>query len=360
MPPMPPVYRIPRLRPRSMLPIFAVIALALSALVRPPAASADFNDYEREAIRIVNQERSARGLAALGTDIRLFEASEKHAEWMCASRTLSHYGPGGSTPGSRATAEGYVWTAIGETLAQGYTTPTRVVLDGWRRSAGHWSILMSSRYRDIGAAYVRCSGTRQHYWGLLVGNSPYPARPIEGGGDPEPSSTPSPTATLRPSATPRPSPSPTAPPVGGGTGGLRGTVELSGLPAGSYGGSEILVDGAKRGETDSLGRFSIGGVAAGRRMLAARRQGAVGAQTFVDVRPGSTRDVGKTRLLLGDITGDDKIDYADYTALVRSWYRCVGQSGYDPRADLNGDECATYPDYYLLRPNYGKRGPTVW
>lgn len=358
------------------------LALLLAALV-PGAANADVNDYERETWRLINQERMARGLPELGSDTRLFAASEAHSEWMCANRILSHYGAGGSSPGTRATAQGYVWNAIGETLAQGYTTPSSVVLNGWKRSSGHWTILMSSRYRDIGVGYVQCSGTRLHYWTVMVGNSPYAPVPIGGDTGGAPTNTPLPTATTRPttvpttvattvaptntpkpSATPRPSdpPPPTAtattPPSGVG-GAIEGSVGLRGINRGGWADTSIYVNGAKVATTDADGRFRTSPISAGTHRLEARRAGALTAFRMIGVSGGTT-DAGATTLLLGDIVPDQRVDYSDFAAMVGSWYRCSGQSGYDGRADLNRDLCVNYTDYYILRPSYGRSGPTAW
>ena len=339
------------------------------ALLLPSAANAEVNDYELETWRLVNQERQARGLTALGSDARLFAAAEAHTEWMCSNRTLSHYGVGGSTPGTRATAQGYVWNAVGETLAQGFTTPSSVVLNGWRRSSGHWNILMSTRYRDIGVAYVRCSGSRLHYWTVLVGNSRSAAIPIGGGSGgspptatPRPSATPRPTNTALPSATPRASATArataTRPPIGSG-GTIEGTVALLGLSSGQWAGTSIYVDGAKLATTDSSGRFRTTAVSAGSHRLEAKRAGALSAARNVTVS-GPTANAGSTSLLLGDVVPNERVDYSDFSALVKSWYRCSGQSGYDGRADFNRDRCVNYTDYYLLRPSYGRGGPTAW
>lgn len=369
---------------RSYRPVlYRALAIAFGlAVMLHGAASADVNDYELETWRLINQERQARGLPALGSDTRLFAASEAHTEWMCANRTLSHYGSGGSTPGTRATAAGYPWFAIGETLAQGYTTPSSVVLNGWRRSSGHWNILMSSRYRDIGVGYVLCSGSRLHYWTVMVGNSSSPAIPIgDDGGGTAPTSTPPPTATPRPTSTrlpttapsptpirtatsrptdPPPSATPTAtrPPSGAG-GAVEGTVTLQGLYRGAWGGTAIYVDGAWLATTDADGNFRTPALGAGTYRLEARRAGALTAVRSISVA-GGTVSAGTTTLLLGDIVRDARIDYVDFSAMLASWYRCAGQSGFDSRADLDGDLCVNYTDYYLLRPSYGRSGPTPW
>ncbi len=361
-----------RFRPQVYLGLFFAFALLV-----PSSASAEVNDYELETLRLVNQERLARGLPALGTDARLFAASEAHTEWMCANRTLSHYGVGGSTPGNRATAQGYPWNAIGETLAQGYTTPSSVVLSGWKRGSGHWTILMSSRYRDIGVAYVLCSGTRLHYWTVMVGNSASAPIPIGGSGGSSPTNTPVPVATSPPtntrvptavpSPTPRStdSPAPTAiptattrPPTGAG-GFIEGTVALQGLYRGAWAETSIHVNGIKLATTDGDGRFRTTSLPAGTHRLEARRAGALTAVRMISVSSGSA-DAGTTTLILGDIVPDGRVDYSDFSALLASWYRCSDHSGYDGRADLNRDLCVNYTDYYLLRPSYGRNGPTAW
>lgn len=178
--------------------IAAAAAAAVVALASVRSTYAAVSQYELDVVSLVNQERAAIGRAALGTDVRLFNAAEGHTEWMCATQTLSHTGAGGSTPGSRITAAGYNWSALGETIAQGYPTPQDVV-NGWKGSAPHWNILMSTAYRDIGVGYVSCDGhARRHYWTVDVANSSSPATPV---GSPEPSSTPTMTPTASATAT---------------------------------------------------------------------------------------------------------------------------------------------------------------
>ena len=47
----------------------------------------------------------------------------------------------------------------------------------------------------------------------------------------------------------------------------------------------------------------------------------------------------------------------DYAILRLSFGLCVGDDGYDARADLNGSGCVTLQDYALLRGNFGLAGP---
>jgi len=67
---------------------------------------------------------------------------------------LSHTGSDGSNLATRVLRAGYRhWIAIGENVAMGYRSPLEVV-QGWMESPGHRENLLSSRFREIGVAYV--------------------------------------------------------------------------------------------------------------------------------------------------------------------------------------------------------------
>jgi uncharacterized protein YkwD len=182
-------------RIRLTLTAAAVAAALFAVAFVPDPATADFNAFEREVVRIVNEHRANLGLPALSTDVRLFDAAEGHAEWMGENQTLSHTGEGGSGPGDRALAEGYPWTALGEVIAQGYPSPSAVV-SGWMNSPPHRAILMSSAYKDIGVGYVESDGPLLHWWVGLVGNCACASQPIPGEVEPSPTMTVDITATL--------------------------------------------------------------------------------------------------------------------------------------------------------------------
>jgi uncharacterized protein YkwD len=201
----------------------AAFALALGAGLADPihaGPDAEVNAFELQAIALVNAERAAIGRSPLSPDARLFEADEAHATWMAATGNFQHSGQGGSTPGGRALAAGYTYTVLGETLALGQVSPEEVIrgrpcdqfcgtvcdgsnrCDGFKQSPSHWTILMGSNYRDIGAAYVLGGSPVNHWWALTVGNSSSPTVPLDGTPPPTGSPTPTPTATRTRTATP--------------------------------------------------------------------------------------------------------------------------------------------------------------
>ncbi len=391
-------------RPLLLALIFVLSLFSVVAHRGPAASSAplyDVNDFERQLVQIVNAERNARDLPTLRTDRRLWEAIEKHAEWMAANRRLSHTGSGGSTLATRAWAEGYRYTALGEVLARGQRSPDEVVrgrpcdswcstacdssrrCDGWKQSPGHWNLITSPNYRDLGVAYVPGPGNLPHWWGILFGNSREANQPVDLGGGTSPSATPEPTHTARPTSTTRPSSTPrptlaptdspppsatprptstaippTEPPPGSGDASLLGQVRLQGRNNAS--GVFVMADGQLLGITSSDGRFRISGLPAGWLRLEVSRPGWLAAGGVWKLSAGQRLDLGLTQLAAGDLDQDHRVDFDDYRALIASYGKCRGSAGYDDRADFNADGCVHFYDFGLLYGNYGRSGPTPW
>jgi len=93
----------------------------------------------------------------LAPNALLETAATKHSLWMISTDTFSHTGVGGSSPGTRITAEGYSWSTYGENLAMQWSTGTLTIEgsilalhDGLFRSAGHRVNLMNPSFREVG------------------------------------------------------------------------------------------------------------------------------------------------------------------------------------------------------------------
>jgi uncharacterized protein YkwD len=83
---------------------------------------------------------------------------------MGAKNFFSHTGSNGSTFAQRITNAGYTYTAAGENIAAGYSTPTAVV-ESWMKSTWHCDNLMNPNYKHLGVGYSYASGaTYRHYW----------------------------------------------------------------------------------------------------------------------------------------------------------------------------------------------------
>lgn len=115
--------------------------------------------FEVQVILLINVERSKVGIPALALDSRL----QSPARWFSNDVVINglqdppHNGSDGSTPQSRATAAGYIWTWVGETMILGsggaVDTPEEVV-QGWMSSDPHKAILLHTTPTHIGVGYT--------------------------------------------------------------------------------------------------------------------------------------------------------------------------------------------------------------
>lgn len=115
--------------------------------------------YEREVIRLVNAERTQRGLVPLTENWELSRVARWKSQDMKDARYFSHTSPTYGTPFQMIRAFGLSYRSAGENIAMGYATPAAVV-EGWMNSAGHCANILNASYTQIGVGYV-ASG---HYW----------------------------------------------------------------------------------------------------------------------------------------------------------------------------------------------------
>ncbi len=183
MPPMAfPTLR--RLLPLSLVCLAVATAFLVSA--QPTAAQTSLSPFEQEVLNLVNQKRQANGLAPLSVDARLVQAARAHNARMIQTGQFDHQVAGelplcaGGSNNDRYDAVGYAWTACGENIAAGQTTPQQV-MDAWMNSAGHKANILKPGYRHIGIGYAT-GGAYGHYWtqdfGAGGGNAvPVPTTP---------------------------------------------------------------------------------------------------------------------------------------------------------------------------------------
>jgi uncharacterized protein YkwD len=125
--------------------------------------------FESEVIQLINQERGKEGLAPLSEQSQLTQAARLHSQDMACNQFFSHLSPENGDVADRVTAQGYQYSAIGENIAGGYSSPASVV-EGWMNSTGHRANIMSGTYTQVGVGYVYLAGSKLGtYWTLLVG-----------------------------------------------------------------------------------------------------------------------------------------------------------------------------------------------
>jgi hypothetical protein len=88
-----------------------------------------------------------------------------HAEYLLASRTLTHVGPDGSSSSDRGKRAGYAWCR--ENVG-GATTDMQRILRAWADSQSHCSAMVDPRATVFGAAM------QGGYWVLMVCSKEWP------------------------------------------------------------------------------------------------------------------------------------------------------------------------------------------
>ena len=151
--------------------------IILAAPFLPPPAEAAAAVAVR-VLQLVNQARerartcgSSRFAATkpLALNDTLSRTALAHAADMAQYSRFSHEGRDGSSPAVRMTRAGYAWSAAGENIAAGQTTPESVV-EGWLKSPQHCANVMAPQFREMGIAYyVNRASKAGIYWVQLFG-----------------------------------------------------------------------------------------------------------------------------------------------------------------------------------------------
>jgi len=141
------------------------------ACTRPDEAET----WRAEMLMLINQERSARGIATLSVNATLESQAEQYACELIEFDFFAHENPvTGSTLGDRAEEFGYDFLIVGENLAAGQTTPQQAMAQ-LMDSAGHRANILDTRFTEVGLG-VRTGGTYGTYWVQEFGA---PFRPVK-------------------------------------------------------------------------------------------------------------------------------------------------------------------------------------
>ena len=102
---------------------------------------------------------STQSKQVLASNADLDAAASAHSLWMLKQDVFSHTGDGGSSPGDRATAAGYDWTAMGENIGFTGTTGTlnlqaavEQIHNALFVSSGHRVNMLNATYTEAGMA----------------------------------------------------------------------------------------------------------------------------------------------------------------------------------------------------------------
>lgn len=128
------------------------------------------SSLETEVIRLINIERTSRGIPALTTNWQLSRVARYKSQDMIDKNYFSHTSPTYGSPFTMMQSFGLKFSAAAENIAYGQRTAKEVV-EGWMNSSGHRANILSNSYTQTGVgAAKKANGTL--YWTQMFIN-PY-------------------------------------------------------------------------------------------------------------------------------------------------------------------------------------------
>ena len=119
------------------------------------------SSFADEVIRLVNKQRTANGLSKFTASNKLSDVAQTRAKELTES--YSHTRPDGSSCFTALREANIDYTAAGENIAAGYSTPEAVV-EGWMNSKAHRANILNPNYSKIGVGYCADGSGYGSYW----------------------------------------------------------------------------------------------------------------------------------------------------------------------------------------------------
>lgn len=121
--------------------------------IQIPAASST-KAWETEVVRLVNAERSKRGLELLKENWELSRCARYKSQDMINKRYFAHQSPTYGSPFVMMESFGLRFSAAGENIAKGQRTPQEV-MNAWMNSEGHKRNILSPSYTQLGVGLAK-------------------------------------------------------------------------------------------------------------------------------------------------------------------------------------------------------------
>lgn len=135
---------------------------------------------------------------------------------------------------------------------------------------------------------------------------------------------------------------------------LIGKVTLQGRA--TYADTLVYYDGVLSGRTIASGDFALAVGNGGFHILRVKQPGYLSREMMIE-NPTGFVHLAETRLRMGDVNGDDAVNFADLYLLTLAFNTSPPS---DPRADLNADGRVDAADLAGMMANYNLIGPLPW
>jgi len=112
-------------------------------------AGSNFKEFQKKVIEIVNRERATAGLNSLSENADSDKIATLKSEDMVKLNYFSHQSPTYGSPFDMLTHFNISYTAAGENIAYGQSTPDEV-MTAWMNSPGHRANILNINFTQIG------------------------------------------------------------------------------------------------------------------------------------------------------------------------------------------------------------------
>jgi uncharacterized protein YkwD len=146
-------------------------AAAPAGLVNASAVAAYVPSAEEcQFLSLINDYRSANGVAPLALSVTLSNAARNHSVQMASTDIFSHTLPDGTAWSDNIRNHGYTYnTWIGENLAAGNLNPAYTLLQ-WQQSPAHNANMLEPSFTAIGIAMAyEPNSAWGYYWTTTFG-----------------------------------------------------------------------------------------------------------------------------------------------------------------------------------------------
>lgn len=147
---------------RCFIPLLACLLVIPTAFARSPHQSTGL------VVDLINQFRNVNGLSSLRVNSELTAAAQEHADNMSFAAFVSHYDADGNRADVRAVRAGY--TGRVTELIFGSSGGEARAVEWWQGSELHRSLLLSSRYAEIGVGATVNANDGWTYWAVVLGD----------------------------------------------------------------------------------------------------------------------------------------------------------------------------------------------
>jgi uncharacterized protein YkwD len=158
------------------VPAFAPAStLAADTTLATTSTDVTVDQAEAEMVRLLNEDRTTRGIAAVRVDPRVMTIARARSTDMATKGYFDHLQPDGRTVFDMIQAAGIAWSSAGEIIAWN-TWPTLLssaaaANQGWLDSPGHYAILTDSSYNSLGVG-LAVDSTGKKLWTAVFVREP--------------------------------------------------------------------------------------------------------------------------------------------------------------------------------------------